>query len=360
MDSDEIDTERDESVASLLREAVDRFRVDPRREPDRAVAIVADLAARPGQSSMPTIPALRTTLRIAAVSGAGLTTRPRAECLAEATAAGVEPATAGHILDVLLAIPPGTEPIADPSTDDAVAGAPGNSAGSRRNALLIGFGAIALLAIGLLIVLGRSEPEPSATTTPAAQTADPTPTAVVSEIIPETDADENQSSSQPAVTGSSTVTAEPSVVDEPPATVAEPSVLVAEFAPARDGGFLVSREWRVSNGEITTTVVLENPGDQPISGVHREFPPPAPGADPATAVWQPPPSNLIATTAVFGQVSLAPGERFEITYRSPTSATDPTTQDVLDWYEAWRPQAEGLNSVLGTNAELPAPEIQTG
>lgn len=63
--------------------------------------------------------------------------------------------------------------------------------------------------------------------------------------------------------------------------------------------------------------------------------------------------------AVFGQVALDPGETFEITYRSATSATDPTTQDVLDWYEAWRPQAEGLNAVLGTSAELTAPEIRT-
>ena len=372
----DVDIEEVESIASLLRVSVDRFGVDPQREPDRAVAIVADLAARPGQSSVPALTALRSTLNIAAARSGAITARRRAECLAEATAAGVEPDTAASILDVVIATAPIPHALATPET--VLAPPPGTApapiatpdVGPRRTPLFVGIGIVAAIAVvGLVIALqggGESDPDATTVTTPAtaptASPAEPTPTAVSSEAAPDSQPVEDTPGTTPIPTD---VQPENSIVDESivttETTVASPetTVVVADFAPTRDGGFVVTREWRISDGEITTTILLENPGNEPIAGLHREFPPPAPDADPATVVWLPTPTSLIATTAVFGQVVLDPGQTFEITYRSPTSASNPTAQDVLGWYEAWRLQAEGLNAVLGTSAEFAPPEIRS-
>ena len=156
-----------------------------------------------------------------------------------------------------------------------------------------------------------------------------------------------------------TNSSEPEAEIEPEPDLAS-GALIAEFAPVPDGRFVVTRTWRVEDEEFTATVLLENPGTTTITGLHREFPPPVAGATADAAVWEPQPTSLVATIAVFSQITLEPGETFSISYRVAATATDLTEESVLAWYDAWRPEAEALNAVLGESGDFPAPQVITG
>ncbi len=346
------------TTVTLVRVAVERFGVNPATEPNRIIAIVADLAAQPGQRSAPTMHPLRTTLDIAAATPGSVVGDRRSRCLEHAVAAGVDARLAAGVFDIVVdetAPPPPPAPAPEPGA----AGRPGGR--------LIAAGVVALVAVigvGAAFALrsGPDAAQPGTTTAPAVVTSQVS-TVPPPEVIPLEPADTNPAETTAPDTAppdSVTNSSEPEPEVEPePVLQPGPGALVAEFAPVSDGRFLVTRTWRVEDEVVTATVQLENPGTTTITGLHREFPPPAAGVSADAAVWEPEPTSLVATIAVFAQLTLEPGETFIISYRAATTSTDLTEADVLEWYEAWRPEAEDLNAVLDESGDFPAPQIFT-
>ncbi len=356
------------TTVALVRVAVERFGVDPASEPNRTIAIVADLAAQPGQSSAPLIQTLRTTLDIAAATGGAVAEDRRSRCLEHAVAAGVDAELAAGVFEIIVtenAPPAPPPPVPEPTAEPV--GRPGVRLGAIAAGAVIAV-AIAVVGVGAVLAL-RSDPDsaaPETTTAPAVVTSQ-VGTVVPPDVNPLEPTDTTPTDAAPADTVASDTAPPDSVTNssEPEAELEpEPDLvsgaLVAEFAPVADGRFVVTRTWRVDGEEITATVLLANPGTTTITGLHREFPPPAPDVSAETAVWEPEPTSLVATIAVFAQITLEPGETFSISYRVATTATDLTAASLLEWYNAWRPEAEALNAVLGESGDFPAPLITDG
>jgi hypothetical protein len=289
------------AVSAALTTARDTYGVDASTEPDRAVAVVADLIAEPGESSGDTVVLLRRLLESAAhlrAAGNGLL---QEDVVAEVRRRGAAPHLARPAVDALW------EFLADPA--------------SSRPEPLPWVNWRRLAVLGLVVV---------------------TATALVAAVwlAPRE--------------GGSDPTQSPT---DPPG----PVTLTADFDPVREGVFTVERTWELgTDGQFRCVVRLTNPGTRALSGTHRELPVSGAVGDGAVE-WSSAPTTVAGDVAVFSDVQI-PGEgSVEVAYEStvPNGVT-PSRKLLQDWYHEWAPLAEKVRPPIGESDPLEPPTVTEG
>ena len=332
-------TEAEQTVASALQAAIDAHGVDPRIQPDRAVAITADLLASPGSRTSESINHLRLILRTLADWDAvgPLPYATVADAADRADLAPPAPKLTAEVLEVC-----GAALASEPSQE--LGNGTAENAGRRR---WIAASVVALTAVVATILwIGSGSDDDTVSPMSSEPADDPTP-----DEAPADGADEE---AQPATTEPATTTE----TDPSPTTTG----FLATFAPVRAGAFVVERGWRVTpdQTEFIGLVILRGPGGGAAAGNHRELPPTAIAQEENDVVWagSPSPTAVFTTTAVFNGIALGAGEQVEIEYRIALDDTlEITNQTLIEWFEDWLPDAELVRSALGESDSILEPVI---
>ncbi len=308
------------------------YQVRPLEEPARATSLVADLLADPSISTADSILALRRTLHEAAqaadptaLTAASLAERVAANCRAPVAVIG---STASSVLSALeIAEPEGF--VTQVRTREQIA----PPVAPKRDRRYLKVAAVALTAaalaaviivVGLNVISSTTEPNDTAandTTTPTTDVADD-----VDQLVNDADGVDEVDP-----------TADETPTDSEPEPTAIPTGFTVSFAEAEEGVFIVDRGWRIvpSQDELIGIVRLTAPANAPASGLHAEVVPPLPGATITSITWSPEPATVINRVARFN-VTVNPGEAFEIEFRSPiTPDNDLTEADLSALVDPW-------------------------
>lgn len=300
-------------ITEALRTAQKDFQTLPLDQPRKTSAIVADLIADPHRDSSAELTALRTLLLNLHDSQEADERLTREEAIARSVADGATREATRRVMSAI---------------EDAVDLPLARSGAAPPNWRW----AAVFAAVVAAVVLTLARPDP----------ADETPVSTVATTS--TDA-------------STTATAEPTTL--PKATI---EGVLAEFPTVKEGQFLVERGWRVTPGasELVGLIRLTPNDPSGSAGIHRELAPPLAIPDSTSIEWNPVP-NLITHHVASYTISLENEESFVIEFRVPLQTGETVTEvEVLAWFDAWKPAAESLRSVLGDSEEILEPILSTG
>lgn len=317
---------RESPIGLALGSVETTYGVSPLADPARATALVADLVGDPNRSSAADVAALRATLvSLREVNGPGPSRIDRQATIDASVSSGLARPDATDMLDVVL---------------DSLGYESGDAAPKKSSTVpfLVGLAVVVALSAsvaGFLVLSGGDD-------------QDPNPEAL-DDVDPD---DPNRGETEPVATDAN---GEPASDPEP-----DRQGLTATFAPVREGPFVVERGWRVTpdQSELIGLVRISAPDGQSASGTHRELVPSVVG-DGSMVAWNPEPAQRVNTTAVFTAIEVGPGQILEIEFRAPLPTEEPfTEQDLLNWFEQWREQAEQLRP-LGDSDEILEPLVST-
>lgn len=288
--------------------------VDLLAEPQRAVAVVADLVGDPTRSSAAEVAALHGILTELSTSGA----RRGAE-----VAVGWRSTLEAHHDNATL------DRVWHP-VSAALELRVAKPAGRPRWLLPAGGAAAAAVLVAGVLLLG-----------PVIDRAAPSP-----EATPEGD-------------GRETTPGDDHTTPDPTEDVASQQRLFAYFAPVREGDFDIERGWTITEGgDFIGLVRITVPDGGGATGLHREVVPPDVLAGGVTPTWEPRPASVVGPVASFPNIQLRGDQVLELRYVVPLPdgvlVDDPT---LLVWYETWAEVAAEYRPVFGDTEPLVQPDI---